>query len=107
MVAALALLAVMVRERQGASAIGRFFVPSPQQLVNIKVPRKVPLEELSDVQTTIRAVEARLAGQGRVLVRYSGTEMKARVMVEGPDADEIAAHAQAIAEVLLAALAQP
>jgi phosphoglucosamine mutase len=104
MVAALSVLAVMQREKRPVSEITGFFRPSPQELVNIKIQRKVPLEELPAVQHAIRVVEGRLGTDGRVLVRYSGTEMKARVMVEGPDADQVAADARSIADALLAAL---
>ncbi|MFZ9888434.1 MAG: phosphoglucosamine mutase [Myxococcota bacterium] len=105
MVAALALLAVMVRERRKLSELASVFERVPQELVNVRVARKVPLEELPEVQRLIAAVEGRLGADGRVLVRYSGTEMKARVMIEGPDADVIRKDACAIADALVAALA--
>ena len=101
-VAALSVLAVVRREGKPVSEIASFFVASPQELVNIKIGKKVPLDELPAVQDAIRAAEGRLGAEGRVLVRYSGTEMKARVMVEGPDC---ATHARAIADVLQRALA--
>jgi phosphoglucosamine mutase len=104
-VAALAVLAAMLREGQPLSALASVFVPSPQHLLNIKIGRKVPLEELPTVQAAIRDVEAALGQGGRVLVRYSGTEMKARVMVEGDDDATIRRFAQAIADALTAALA--
>jgi phosphoglucosamine mutase len=103
--AALNLLAVMLREDRPLSELARCFVPVPQVQVNVAVRRKSPLEELPGVQRSIAAVERALGGDGRVLVRYSGTENKARVLVEGPDADAIAAHARAIAEELTKALA--
>ncbi len=103
-VAALALLSMMKKEQSSASAIARFFVASPQELVNIKVNNKVPIEQLPDVVRLIDSVEQRMGAEGRVLVRYSGTEMKARVMVEGPDAVAVRADAQAIAAALQAAL---
>jgi phosphoglucosamine mutase len=104
MVAALSVLAVLQRERRLVSEITAFFRPSPQELVNVKIERKVPLDELPAVQRAIRLVEGRLGDDGRVLVRYSGTEMKARVMVEGPDGAQVAADARAIAEALVQAL---
>ncbi len=103
-VAALSLLAVMRREGRPVSEITRFFAPSPQELVNVKVGRKVPLDELPAVTQAIRSVEAVLGSEGRVLVRYSGTEMKARVMVEGPDAGAVSTHARSIADALVRAL---
>jgi len=98
--AALNLLAVMLRERKPLSDLTRCFEPVPQVQLNIAVKEKRPLEGLPEVQEVIAAVEKALDGVGRVLVRYSGTENKARVLVEGPDAKKIAAHAEAIAEVL-------
>jgi phosphoglucosamine mutase len=102
--AALNLLAVMLRDQKPLSELSRCFEPVPQAQLNIAVKEKRPLEALSDVQRTIAAVEKALDGGGRVLVRYSGTENKVRVLVEGPDAKEIAAHAEAIAEALRKAL---
>lgn len=72
----------------------------PQAIVNVRVGQKVPLAELAEVQAAIAAAEAEFAGNGRVLVRYSGTEMLARVMVEAAAADEVARHAEAIAAAL-------
>ncbi|MBI1947112.1 MAG: phosphoglucosamine mutase [Deltaproteobacteria bacterium] len=104
-VAALNLVSVMVREQRALSEIAAVFQASPQELVNIKVGRKVPLEELPSVQAVIDEVTGLLGGDGRVLVRYSGTEMKARVMVEGPDAATVGALARRIADALANALA--
>jgi phosphoglucosamine mutase len=103
-VAALSMLAVVRRERARVSTIASFFEPSPQQLVNIKVQKKTPLDELPSVMQAIRDVELRLGDGGRVLVRYSGTEMKARVMVEGPDLTQVCTDARAIADALVRAV---
>ncbi|MFL5263048.1 MAG: phosphoglucosamine mutase [Anaeromyxobacteraceae bacterium] len=103
--AALNVLAVMLREGRPLSELARVFEPVPQVQVNLAVKEKRPLEALPDVQRAIAGVEKALAGDGRVLVRYSGTENKARVLVEGPDAKKIAAHAEVIAEALKKALA--
>jgi phosphoglucosamine mutase len=69
-------------------------------LLNIKVGQKRPLAELPDVQKLISRCETELGDAGRVLVRYSGTEAKARVMVEGPDETRIKAFAEEIAAAL-------
>ncbi len=105
-VAALAVLSAMLRAGQSLSALASIFQPSPQELINVRVPKKVPLEQLPTVQAAIADVEAQLGNGGRVLVRYSGTEMKARVMIEGDDADAIRAMAQRIADVLVAAVSE-
>lgn len=72
----------------------------PQVLHNIKVSKRVPFSEMRDVQQAIRAVEQRLHGKGRVFVRYSGTEMLARVMIEGENEQDIEASAREIGAVI-------
>ncbi len=62
--------------------------------------KKVPLEDLPDVQKMIRDIESQLGDDGRVLVRYSGTESKARVMIEGMDESKIKLWAEDIAQTL-------
>ena len=66
----------------------------------MRVSSKPPLETLAPVQTAIAAAEHELAANGRVLVRYSGTELKARVMIEGADKPMIERHAQHIANLI-------
>lgn len=68
----------------------------PQVLENVRVRERVPLNEIPDVAGMIADAEARLSGSGRLLVRYSGTEMLARVMVEGEDQAQINALAREI-----------
>jgi phosphoglucosamine mutase len=68
----------------------------PQVLENVPVRQRLPLGEMPEVQRMIADAESKLAGAGRLLVRYSGTEMCARVMVEGEDADKIGALAREI-----------
>ena len=77
----------------------------PQTLVNVRVARKRPLAELPMVQEEIRKAEAEFAGKGRILVRFSGTESLARVMVEGEDLERVPVVANRIADVLRAELA--
>jgi phosphoglucosamine mutase len=69
----------------------------PQRLVNVRVTAKTPLEELLEVSGEIRAAEQAFGDSGRILVRYSGTELLARVMVEGPDGGLVDEHAGRIA----------
>ena len=103
--AALNLLAVMKRTGLRLSQLARCFTASPQAQINVAVKEKRPLETLDGVRSAIAAVEKLLGGDGRVLVRFSGTENKARVLVEGPDARAIQAHAERIAEALRRELA--
>ena len=77
----------------------------PQVLVNVNVADKRPVEDLPEFQKHLRAVEAALGGDGRVLVRYSGTEPKARVMVEGDDEARVRSYAQELASALQRSLA--
>jgi len=79
-----------------ASGIERF----PQVLLNVPVSSKPPLETHAEIGPAIRRAEEELAGDGRVLVRYSGTERLARVMVEGTDAARIESAARAIADTI-------
>jgi phosphoglucosamine mutase len=102
--AALNVLAVMQREGRPLSELAGCFEPVPQALVNVVVREKRPLAELPSVGRAIAAVEKSLGSEGRVLVRFSGTENKVRILVEGPDAKRIRAHADAIAEELRKAL---
>jgi phosphoglucosamine mutase len=99
-VAALRVLAIMVREGRPLSELATVMTRTPQVLVNTAVEKKVPLEELPDVQRLIANVERELGEDGRVLVRYSGTESKARVMIEGLDESRIKSWADEIAGVL-------
>ena len=72
-------------------------VPCPQVLVNVRVRRRTALAELPEVSRLIEQAERDLAGEGRVLVRYSGTEPLLRIMIEGPEQAGIEAQAEAIA----------
>jgi phosphoglucosamine mutase len=79
--------------------------PFPQVLLGVRVSEKKPLESLSELAKTIAQAESRLLGQGRVLVRYSGTENLLRVMVEAASqqlAQDLAGHIAQVAERLLA-----
>jgi phosphoglucosamine mutase len=72
----------------------------PQKLVNVRVKSRRKLEELPGVQEEVRATEVALDGEGRVLVRFSGTEPLARVMVEGRDAAVVDLYSRRIAAAI-------
>jgi phosphoglucosamine mutase len=72
----------------------------PQVLLNVSVSRKTPFEELPRVAAGLAEANRRLDRRGRVLLRYSGTEKLARVMIEGEDDDEIQTLAEGIAEAI-------
>jgi phosphoglucosamine mutase len=99
-VAALRVLAVMVREGRPLSELAKCMERTPQVLVNLAVDKKIPIDQLPDVQKLINDVEKQLGDDGRVLVRYSGTESKARVMIEGMNESQIKGWADEIAGVL-------
>jgi phosphoglucosamine mutase len=76
------------------------FTVYPQTLVNVRFKNKRPLEELPLTQASIARTREAFGDSGRVLVRFSGTEPLARVMVEGPDLDQVNSHARAIADAI-------
>jgi len=96
-VTALQVLAAMCRHGKRLSELSSCMTTYPQVLVNVRLRGRVPPEELPRVQAAIRSAEAKLGARGRVLVRLSGTEPVARVMVEGPDDRTIQRLAQDIA----------
>jgi len=93
------LLAAAVRHGGSVAALSDL-ERLPQILLNVPVARKPPFEQLSGVSEELAAVNHRLDRRGRVLLRYSGTEPLARVMIEGEDAAEIEELAQRIAEAI-------
>jgi phosphoglucosamine mutase len=76
----------------------------PQVLLNVAVKSKPPLDSLPGVAKAVEEVEKHLRDRGRVVLRYSGTEPLARVMVEGPDLDTVTKMAEKIAGALTEAL---
>jgi phosphoglucosamine mutase len=98
-VAGLQVLEVMVRSGKKMSELAKVFERMPQCLINVKVTRKPPIEELK-THELVKKIERDLGNNGRVLVRYSGTENKARVMVEGLDDARTKRCAEEIAESL-------
>lgn len=101
---ALRVLEIATTRGQTLDELTSDFVAYPQKLVNIRFVTKRPLEELPSVQAEIRAAEEEFGAAGRVLVRFSGTEPLARVMVEGPTMDRVTARAQAIADEIAVAM---
>ncbi len=104
LVTALQALAIVSRTERSLAALTADFERFPQVLVNLRVPEKKPIEELPTLVEAIRKIENELAGRGRVLIRYSGTEPKARVMVEGEDEKRVNEYAHELARELRRAL---
>jgi phosphoglucosamine mutase len=80
------------------AALASEFVALPQVLINVRVKEKRALQSLPAIAGTMERIEQRLAGQGRLLVRYSGTEPLVRIMIEGRDQQEIQGWAREIAD---------
>lgn len=98
LVAAIQLLRVLVSEQKPLSELAGIMTHFPQVLINVKVREKRDWTQIPEIQSMIEASEQQLGEDGRILVRYSGTENKARVMAEGADAAMIEAAAKEIAE---------
>jgi phosphoglucosamine mutase len=97
---ALQLLSVMKKEKKPLSELAKIIKTFPQVLINVKVKRKAPLEEIPELRNVISKVEKELGDKGRVLVRYSGTQSICRVMIEGPTKDNTERFAKEIARVV-------
>jgi len=99
-ISALQVLRIMVETGQPLSELRKCLRKYPQAQRNLKVRNKPPIEELHKVSRLKLEIEKELAGKGRVLLRYSGTEPKIRLLIEGPDAARINAQADTIAEAI-------
>ena len=105
LMAALQVLAVMVRTEKPLSEIANVFEKAPQKLVNIKFEGKDPLDD-KDVKAVIADVEARLGKTGRLVIRKSGTEPLIRVMAEAEDEAEMLSAVKDVADKVRAASGQ-
>ncbi len=99
-VAALNVLAVMKSEGKPLSELKNIMVDMPQVLINTRVQTRKDLGTLSGYSKLLADAEAQLKGQGRIFVRFSGTEPVIRVLVEGPDKRQISQLAEEIAKYL-------
>ena len=97
---ALQLLAVMRRTGKPLSELASVMIALPQVLVNTRVREKQDIMTIPDIAAKITDVENKLGNEGRVLIRYSGTEPLLRVMLEGKDTYEITAWANEIVELV-------
>ncbi|MFN2514830.1 MAG: phosphoglucosamine mutase [Pyrinomonadaceae bacterium] len=100
----LALLRAMTEEGEAVQELTEGFRTFPQILVNVEVRTKRPFAEVESIQNSVRQIESQLGSQGRLLLRYSGTEPLARVMIEGESQYEIEKHAEELASVIRKAL---
>lgn len=103
LLSALHLLEVMVKTGKKLSKLAEVMEVLPQALVNAKVPnhKKEKYMEYPEIAQAIEKLESRFAGEGRVLIRPSGTEPLVRVMIEGKNQEEIQREAEELAELIM------
>jgi phosphoglucosamine mutase len=100
LITALSLLRVMKDEGKTLVELTRGFVRYPQILVNVKVREKIPFESVPAISIRAQQIQRELGDRGRLLLRYSGTEALARVMIEGEDEAQVRTSANTLAEVI-------
>ena len=98
--AALQALKIMLKRQKRLSELAGLLDLFPQKMINVKVNKKIHFEDVPGIDKKIREIESKLKGKGRVLLRYSGTEPKARIMVEGEDVELVETLAEELAEVV-------
>jgi phosphoglucosamine mutase len=95
-VSALQLVKILCESKKKVSDLASIMTLAPQKLINIDVTSKPPIEDVQEIMAAIKTAEAELGDQGRVLVRYSGTQQMCRVMVEGPTEEATVRLAESI-----------
>jgi phosphoglucosamine mutase len=105
MLTALFLLEAMTEKGRSLSEMTDGFTKFPQILVNVKVREKKPFESIAEIAEATAELEQKLGAKGRLLLRYSGTENLARVMIEGENQAEIETQANNLAEIIRKSLA--
>ena len=103
-VSALQVLAVMRETGKPLSELATCLTKFPQVLVNVPVRAKPPLDTIEGLKPRVQTLEGQMNGAGRILLRYSGTELLARVMVEGREQAEIEGIAQELAGIIRRAI---
>lgn len=97
---ALRILSIMQQHKKPLSELVKPYKPYPQKTINIKVKEKVPLNEINEITDTKRAIDEKLGNTGRTLLRYSGTEMIARITVESDNEKTTDEAVSILAEVV-------
>lgn len=103
-ITALQILRVLVERGQDLKSFTSEFKTYPQLLVNIKVKEKIPFDAIPGVTETLKRLERQNEGRARILLRYSGTEKLARVMVEGADMEGITKQAEELSKLIEAGI---
>lgn len=101
---AIQLLVAMLKTGKPLSELAGLMEVFPQRLINVDVGSKPALETVPQIMTAIAEIEAELGDEGRVLVRYSGTQNMCRVMVEGPTDEITERHASRLADIVKTAI---
>lgn len=104
MMTTLFLLESLYEKNRSLSEMTKGFTRYPQILVNVKVKEKRPFEEVFEIVEASKLLETELDGKGRLLLRYSGTENLARVMIEGENQTQIESQANRLADVIKTSL---
>jgi phosphoglucosamine mutase len=94
---ALQVLAVMGRMGRSLSELAQVMTPLPQVLMNVRVAEKLDIMTIPEIAALVRDIEEKVQDEGRILIRYSGTEPLLRIMIEGVDNDQITGWAREIA----------
>ncbi len=99
-VSGIKLVQTLKQSRKKLSELAGIMTPFPQKLINVDVQKKPKIHEVPILGKAIEAAEAELGDEGRVLIRYSGTQPMCRVMVEGPTEEKTQALAEKLADVV-------
>jgi phosphoglucosamine mutase len=105
-ISALQILRIMRETGEPLSKLKKCLKKYPQAQRNLVVKSKPPIEDLREVVKLRDEVERELAGKGRVLLRYSGTEPKIRLLIEGREFEKIDKHANRIADAIQSAIGE-
>jgi len=96
----LQVLSIMLAKNKPLSFLSSIMEPVPQKLINVEVKERPPMESIPSVQKALNNAKKQLGDSGRIVLRYSGTEPVARVMVEGTDVALVERLAQEIASAI-------
>ncbi len=102
--AAVQLLAAMLRAGRPLSEMAKLMDVFPQKLINVEVRNKPDIRSIPEITEAVNQVESELKGEGRVLIRYSGTQSMCRIMVEGPTAETTERCAAHLADIVRTAI---
>jgi phosphoglucosamine mutase len=101
---ALRVMEIMARSRHSLAELISDLKVFPQRIQNIRVREKIPFDQVPEVKSAIESAQRELNGDGRIVVRYSGTEALARVMVEAESEEKMNALTERIAESIRSTL---